>query len=57
LYSEVTPQSPYFSTVQWKILWKTEVKRDKILLFVTDTAPTCLKQLKALKCYTQEWST
>jgi hypothetical protein len=33
-----------------EILWKDEVKRDRILLFVTDAAPYTLKAGKALKC-------
>jgi hypothetical protein len=32
-----------------KILWRDEVKRDRILLFVTDAAPYVLKDAKGLK--------
>jgi hypothetical protein len=32
-----------------KMLWKDEVKRDRILLFVTDAAPYMLKAGKGLK--------
>jgi hypothetical protein len=32
-----------------KTLWKDEVKRDRILLFVTDAAPCMLKAAKGLK--------
>ena len=32
-----------------KMLWKDEVKRDRILLFVTDAAPYMLKAAKGLK--------
>jgi hypothetical protein len=32
-----------------KMLWKDEVKRDRILLFVTDVAPNMLKAAKGLK--------
>jgi hypothetical protein len=32
-----------------KMLWKDKVKRDRILLFVTDAAPYMLKASKGLK--------
>jgi hypothetical protein len=32
-----------------KMLWKDEVKRDRILLFITDAAPYMLKATKGLK--------
>jgi hypothetical protein len=32
-----------------KMLWKDEVKRDRILLFITDAAPYMLKAAKGLK--------